>query len=253
LSCKDKNGCNGCYQGADKQTDTVRIHFDNLGEKENVFPKTPNAAAEHDALEQQKKMKEEQEKQRRDQEEREEQERQRQEQEQKLKEEQEEMRRQAEEQRRHAEEQRLAKELAEEQERLRCEAEQAELRRRQAEELLRQEEERRRKEEENRRAEAETKRRAEIEEKQAKLNAFLKSADFQAVNEKKKKSGIVSSSFTYPLHAAVKANNLEAVQLLVWAGANKSLKDNNKMTPEALAQKLNKKDSHKAILDVLSQ
>jgi len=236
--------CNGCRPQADKKTDTVKIDFASLansGDKENMSPQGPAATNTADAAKkQQQELKEEKERQHREQALQREKER-------KLQEQQEQMRRLAEEkQRRLAEEQRKA----EEQKRLQREAEQAELRR-QEEERQRQEEERLK--QERLRAEAEAKKRAEKEEKQRKLNGFFTSAGFKTVNEQKKKSGIVSSSFTYPLHVAVKANNLEAVELLLWAGADKAQKDSSKLTPAALATKLNKKDSHKAILAALGE
>jgi len=121
--------------------------------------------------------------------------------------------------------------------------------RKEQEELQRQQ-----KEEEQRRADAlaEARQQADNQVKRDKLQVFLQSFGVTTVNEPKKKSGMLSSSYKYPLHAAVKANDLEAVELLLWAGANKTLRDSNKLEPKALAEKQNKKDSHKAILRMLS-
>jgi len=218
--------CNGCRGQADKTTDTVKINLGSLatgGDKENVAPPAPSATKLSDSTEKQNhEMKEDEERQHREQEERERQKRQQWE---------------------HELQKERKLQEQQEQKRLQFEAEQAEVRR--------EEEKRQRQEEERLRAEAEAKEQAEKEAKQAKLNGFLTSVGFKAMNEQRKKSGIVSSRFTYPLHVAVKANNLEAVELLLWAGADKAQKDSSKLTPAAFAKKLNKKDSHKAILTAL--
>jgi len=246
--------CNGCRPQADKSTDTVKIDFaslENSGDKENESPQAPAATNKLEVVKKQKQdWKEEEKRQHREQEEWERQQREEELQREKeceLQEQQEQMRRLAEEQQR-----RLAEEhrKAEEQKRLQHEAEQAELRRQEEERQLLEEE---RLKQEHLRAEAEARKRAEKEEKQWKLNSFFTSAGFKTVNEQKQKSGIVSSSFTYPLHVAVKANNLEAVELLLWAGADKAQIDSSKFTPAALARKLNRKDSHKAILAALGE
>jgi len=241
--------CNGCRGQADKKTDTVKIDFASLasgGDKENVAPLAPSATKHSDAItKREQEMKEEEEPQHREQEEREKQQRQQREAElqkerelQEQQEQQEQLRRLAEEKQQQAELQRQKEERKrQEDERLRAEAEAKALA--EAEAKVR--------------AEAEAKARAEKDQKQAKLNGFLSSIGFKAVNEQKKKSGIVSSGFTYPLHVAVKANNLEAVELLLWAGADKAQKDSSNLTPAALAKKLNKKDSHKAVLTVLGE
>jgi len=239
--------CSNCRGEADKNTSTVKIDFEKLvkdGEKENVAPQPPSAAKHSDAVEKQKQeMKEKEELQRREQAEKEKREQQKRD---------EELQKEKERKKMEEEQRELMRRLAEEQQRQRAEEKRIAEEKRQAE-LRRQEEERRRQEEERLRAEAEAKAKAEKERKQGKLNSFLTSAGFKEVNEQKKKSGMLSSSFTYPLHVAVKANNLEAVELLLWAGANKALKDSNKQTPSGLASKLNKKDSHKAILTALGE
>jgi len=112
-------------------------------------------------------------------------------------------------------------------------------------------------EEARRRAEAqkqeeEAHRRAEEARKQEEIGQFLSKNGFADVNEKKKKSGMLSSGFTYPLHVAVKAADAQVVGLLLWGGADRSLKDSAKLTPLALAQKLDKKGSHKAVMDALA-
>jgi len=241
--------CNGCRGQANKRTDTVKIDFASLasgGEKENVAPLAPSATKHSDAVEKQKQeMKEEEQRQHREQEEREKQKRQQREEElqkerelQEQQEQQEQLCRLAEEKQQKAELQRQEEERKrQENQRLRAEAEAKD----------------RAEAEAKAHAEAESKARAEKEEKQAKLHGFLTSVGFKAVNEVKKKSGIVSSGITYPLHAAVKTNNLEAVELLLWAGADKAQKDSSKLTPPALAKKLNNKDSHKAVLTALGE
>merc|ERR1712019_202583 len=86
-----------------------------------------------------------------------------------------------------------------------------------------------------------------------KLVAYLASAGFTSVNEKKdtKAMGMVKSGFTYPLHAAVKANDREAIELLLWGGADRSLTNSKGLTALALAAKLSKDDSHAAVITLL--
>jgi len=84
------------------------------------------------------------------------------------------------------------------------------------------------------------------------LRAFLVSSGFTEVNGKKN-IGVGSSpkSFSYPLHTAVTANNEKAVEVLLWAGADKSLADSSVMTPLALARNLDTEGSHKRIIELL--
>jgi len=111
----------------------------------------------------------------------------------------------------------------------------------------------RRQEEERAEAEAEAAQRALANVRHLKLRSFLGSIGFKDINERKTKAGLLFSSFWYPLHAAVKANNLEAVELLLLAGANTSVKNSGKLSPMALAVKLNKNNSHKAIITALGE
>lgn len=102
-------------------------------------------------------------------------------------------------------------------------------------------------------AQLEEQRRLEGAQKQEMLRSFLSGAGFKDVNEKKKeKGGMFSSGFTYPLHAAVKANDANMVQLLLQAGADRTLSNSKKATPLAMAQKLDKGGSHKQVITVLS-
>jgi len=84
------------------------------------------------------------------------------------------------------------------------------------------------------------------------LRAFLVSSGFTEVNGKKN-IGVGSStkSFSYPLHTAVTANNEKVVEVLLWAGADKSLTDSSRMTALALARKLDTEGSHRRIIELL--
>jgi len=179
------------------------------------------AAAEAES----KRLREEQERQRQEKE----RERQRQQQEQQEKE-----RRQREKLRQEQEEQEKRRIAADQQEELR----RKQIAAAQAEQL--------RKEEEERQAAQKV-----VEAKQKKVQDFLTEAGFQSINEQKKKAGLMSSSHLYPLHAAVKAKNSEAVKLLIWSKADATLQDSGKKTPMALALKLDKNDSHKAVIAAL--
>merc|ERR1711904_11657 len=86
-------------------------------------------------------------------------------------------------------------------------------------------------------------------EKNAKVQAFLEKSGFQTATDKKVKKGILSSSFSYPLHAAVEAKDSEAVELLLWAGADPSVENSKKQTPLQFAQKKNSKQgSHEKVI-----
>jgi len=105
-------------------------------------------------------------------------------------------------------------------------------------------------------SEAVAKRLTEVEERRLKfhnLHYYLGTGGFKDVNHQKQTSRWVSSGFTYPLHAAVRTNNLEFVQLLLWAGADATFQDSSKLTPAELCLKLNKKGSHRRILAALSK
>lgn len=53
---------------------------------------------------------------------------------------------------------------------------------------------------------------------------------------------------SYPLHVAVSDNDAEMVQLLLWAMADPEKVNSSGVAPMQLAQKLNKKGSHEAVL-----
>merc|ERR1712107_602073 len=90
------------------------------------------------------------------------------------------------------------------------------------------------------------------QEKQKALYDWLSSKDFKTVDEKKVKKKMLGSSFQYPLHVAVTDNNPKAVHLLLWGGASRTSQNGKNHTPLALAQTLNKNDSHKAVIDAFS-
>mmetsp|Transcript_12429 Transcript_12429/g.35558 ORF Transcript_12429/g.35558 Transcript_12429/m.35558 type:complete len:258 (-) Transcript_12429:192-965(-) len=86
-----------------------------------------------------------------------------------------------------------------------------------------------------------------------KLRCFLATHGFRGVNEPKKTGvAVVSRSFTYPLHAAVRANDLEAVHALLWAGGDRTKVDSQQNTPLTLALKLDRNGSHNEAIHVLS-
>jgi len=85
-----------------------------------------------------------------------------------------------------------------------------------------------------------------------KVKAFLSSNGFpdvlpDGVNWKQK--SMMSSQ--YPLHAAVKKIDVDAIRVLLGAGADASLKNSSGQTPLAQARKNNKKDSHNQIIQML--
>lgn len=111
------------------------------------------------------------------------------------------------------------------------------------------------KEEEEEAREEALRRQAEEEEKarrNQRLQAFLEKTGFDAVDEKKVKKGIISSGFFYPLHAAVEQKDAEAVELLLWAGADPCLANSKKLTPLKLAQAKNKQGSHDKVIAALA-
>jgi len=137
------------------------------------------------------------------------------------------------------EEEEQNRQMQEEEERLRRqEEEEKEARRRQEEE-----------EESRRRQKAEEEERAA---KKERLGLFLQKTGFQSFSDKKVKKGILSSGFSYPLHAAVEAKDAEAVELLLWAGADPSLANSKNQTPLAFAQKKNKQGSHSQVIAALA-
>jgi len=85
------------------------------------------------------------------------------------------------------------------------------------------------------------------------LDQMLSSAGFSGVNEPKEETGMFRSGYTYPLHAAVKANSVEAVTMLLRSNADMNLADSRRRTPLMLAEQLNKKDSHKEVIAALGE
>jgi len=163
-----------------------------------------------------------------------------------------------EERRRDALRQRLAEQAAEQarkaEEELRLEAERAmELERQQAEERAKQEAESQRLAQELQRMaeeEAEAAQQARLLADRTKLDAFLKAHGYTGVNVKRTSMWFKSKC---PLHSAVKANDAEIVRLLLNFGAVFSVKNSAGQTPMQLAQKLNRKGSHAAVIAVLSE
>lgn len=148
-------------------------------------------------------------------------------------------------------------EMRRQQEIERLKREREELKQREQERLLWLEKERLRVQwqrlEEGQRELEEGRRKAEDARKQEQVDRFLSNAGFTGINDKKKKKGsLLSTGFTYALHAAVRANDPQAVGLLLWRGADRTLSDSAKLTPLQLAQKLDKKGSHLQVVDALS-
>jgi len=83
-----------------------------------------------------------------------------------------------------------------------------------------------------------------------KCRCFLAKSGFRGVNVQKRTSKL-SGSYTYPLHAAVLANDFAAVEALVWAGGDKTKQDSQKLTPSEFARKLNRDGSHFRIVHFL--
>jgi len=252
--------CSGCKNLGNRNTDTVSVDSSKIQEVSRVAAAAPgkeNSDPKQDveemrrrrAAEEVKKMKEEKEAEERRRRQQEEEERQRQ------KQREEEMQRkraeeEAEEQRRafEAEEARIAAEREQEQRRLQAEAEEQERLRRQREEEEEAQRLREAAEEATRLKEEEEARKGE------QLRAFLQKAGFQEATEKKVKKGLISSSFSYPLHAAVEAKDAEAVELLLWAGADPTLQNSKKQTPLDLAWKKHDKktQSHAKVMAALA-
>jgi len=83
------------------------------------------------------------------------------------------------------------------------------------------------------------------------LDSMLTAAGFAGVNDAKVQKGLFTTGHTYPLHAAVKAKSGEAVTMLLRANADATLADSRRRTPLALAEQLNRKDSHSGVIAAL--
>eukprot|EP00429_Kryptoperidinium_foliaceum_P063693 CAMPEP_0176065028 /NCGR_PEP_ID=MMETSP0120_2-20121206/32439_1 /TAXON_ID=160619 /ORGANISM="Kryptoperidinium foliaceum, Strain CCMP 1326" /LENGTH=264 /DNA_ID=CAMNT_0017398611 /DNA_START=10 /DNA_END=804 /DNA_ORIENTATION=- len=100
----------------------------------------------------------------------------------------------------------------------------------------------------------EVKDRAATARKQQRLRAFLLSSGFAEANAKKDtKAGLFRKGFTFPLHAAVAANDAAAVEVLLWGGADRARSDSQKLTPLALARQLDKQGSHRKVIALLEE
>mmetsp|Transcript_97516 Transcript_97516/g.284715 ORF Transcript_97516/g.284715 Transcript_97516/m.284715 type:complete len:212 (+) Transcript_97516:68-703(+) len=206
--------CSACKGNSDKQTDTVKISFVPPADAADKENAVPELACI--TTKEAEKAEEEARRRAAEEEQRRQEERQRLEAMEKRRREEEERRRQAEE----AERRRL------EEERLRRQREEEELARQQREE--------------------------EEADKREQMTRFLGKNGFGSVNDKKKKGSFPLSGFTYPLHVAVKAADPKTVRVLLWAGADRNLKDSSKLTPLELARKLNKKGSQTDVIEALS-
>mmetsp|Transcript_68444 Transcript_68444/g.198489 ORF Transcript_68444/g.198489 Transcript_68444/m.198489 type:complete len:196 (+) Transcript_68444:101-688(+) len=84
------------------------------------------------------------------------------------------------------------------------------------------------------------------------LRCFMAAAGFKGVNTPRV-SGVLGMgrSATYPLHAAVRANNPDIVAMLLWAGADRSRRDSGKLSPHELAKRLARGDSHSKVIELL--
>jgi len=85
-------------------------------------------------------------------------------------------------------------------------------------------------------------------EDQKNVRAYLQTNGFKGVND------LVRKKFTKttPLHTAVGQNDVEMVKLLLAAGANPRMFNGKNETAMKLAVKLNNKDSHAAVIQVLT-
>jgi len=90
------------------------------------------------------------------------------------------------------------------------------------------------------------------------LQKFLTDARFASVNDQRVANRacfgfIRNTRFQYPLHAAVLSKDACAIKLLLWSGADPTNKDSDGLTPLALAQKLNNRNSHARCIVALTQ
>jgi len=86
-------------------------------------------------------------------------------------------------------------------------------------------------------------------EAKARLELWLRQEKFTGVNDKRKSM----MKAKYPLHSAVKRQDLDLVQLLMRFNADPSLEDSNNLTPKMLAEKSNKDGSYAAIIQALGR
>jgi len=89
----------------------------------------------------------------------------------------------------------------------------------------------------------------DFQEAQAKVNQWLFPNGFADTNVQKKK---LLGGWKFPLHTAVKQNDLEMVKALVLCGADKSAKDSKGQTPYDFALKKDSDGSMKGILLALA-
>jgi len=84
------------------------------------------------------------------------------------------------------------------------------------------------------------------------LRTFLNTTGFKDARTWRRRGGIFSKRFLYPLHAAVEESDAEAVKLLLWGKADVQSVDSEEMTPLALAHKLDDNNSHAFVIRALS-
>jgi hypothetical protein len=88
--------------------------------------------------------------------------------------------------------------------------------------------------------------------KRERAATFLREQGFSGLNARRRHRFPLCGRFTYPLHVAVLLNDASVVEVLVCAGANGDLEDSDRLTPLALAFKLNQHGSHERLIVVLS-
>lgn len=86
-------------------------------------------------------------------------------------------------------------------------------------------------------------------ERKRKLHSFLENNGFKDVRQ------IVRKRFhkVCPLHVAVKNKDVEAIRILLWAGADRHAVDSSGETPMQLGERLNSEGSHAAVLAALAE
>lgn len=92
---------------------------------------------------------------------------------------------------------------------------------------------------------------AEEGSKHEQLKRWLSKNGFAGVNQRRKKAGLLTSHSSYPLHVAVKANDVTVLRLLLWGGAGTCVIDSSDFTPLELAQKLDRNGSHRQVINAL--